>query len=182
MKKLIAIICLLSALTLAFSGCSGNDAPDGFKSVSSDSDSFKFYVPNAWTSNNSGGTASAYYSTSDYSNMSFTCMVIDPEEMDDLTEYYNISVAEFEKVLPEFELIESTPAEGEETEEPIKIAGLETIIFEYKCKVGDDIYRYKQAVTMKDDFYYIFTYTALESNYDLHLEDVDATIANIKFK
>ncbi len=180
MKKFTSIICLLFALTLLFTGCSNDGAPDGFKNVASERESFYLYVPNAWISNNTGGTASAYYSSDDTSNMSFTCLVIDPDEMDELKEYYDISVAELASVLPEFEIIEQTaPAEGEE---PLKITDKETLIFEYKCKLGEDIYRYKQAVTMKDDFFYIFTYTALEGNYEKHLEDVNATIANIKFK
>jgi hypothetical protein len=39
-----------------------------------------------------------------------------------------------------------------------------------------------QAVTMKDDFYYIFTYTSLAENYDKHLEEVNSIISYITFK
>ncbi len=181
MKKITAIICLLCALTLIFAGCSGNaEAPEGFKNVAGDSEAFHLYVPNAWTSNNTGGTASAYFSNEDRSNMSFTCLVIEPDEMDDLEEYKAITLAELERVLPEFELIEQAPLEEGQT--PLKIAGKDTLIFEYKCKLGEDVYRYKQAVTMKDDFYYIFTYTALEENYEKHLSDVDASIGYVTFK
>lgn len=180
MKKFTAIICLIATLILALTACSNNaGAPDGFQNVASERESFYLYVPNGWISNTSGGTASAYYSTTDRSNMSFTCLVIDPDEMDELEEYKAITLAELGALLGDFTVIEpSTDAEAAE----LKIDGRETIVFEYKCTVSGDTYRYKQAVTMKDDFFYIFTYTALEENYEAHLEDADATISNIKFK
>ncbi len=179
MKKITSIICLLFALTLVFTGCSNDDAPDGFKNVASDREAFYLYVPNAWIDNTSGGTVSAYYSSDDKSNMSFTCLVIDPGDMDELNEYKDITVKEL-GFLSNFEIIEpAAPAEGETA---LTIDGRETLIFEYKCTLGEDVYRYKQAVTMKDDFFYIFTYTALEADYEKHLEDVDATIGYIRFK
>ena len=55
-------------------------------------------------------------------------------------------------------------------------------IFEYECKLGDDHYRYLQAVTMKDSFFYIFTYTSLAENFDKHADAIDSIISNIKFK
>ncbi len=189
MKKFTAIICLLTALMLALTGCSNTDAPEGFQHAENEHEVFNFFVPNTWIVNNSGGTASAYYSTSDYSNMSFTRLIIDPGSMDDLAEYKAVTVAELGALLKDFVLIESsgsedtsaeTGSDGEKTE--LKIDGRETIVFEYKCTLSGKTYCYKQAVTMKDDFFYIFTYTALEENYEKHLKDVDATISNIRFK
>ncbi|MGM9643234.1 MAG: PsbP-related protein [Eubacteriales bacterium] len=180
MKKTISIICLIASLVLVLTACSNNaGAPDGFQNVASERESFYLYVPNGWISNTSGGTASAYYSTDDRSNMSFTCLVIDPDEMDELEEYKAVTIAELGEILSGFSVIE--PSTEEEAAE-LKIDGRETIVFEYKCTLSGKTYRYKQAVTMKDDFFYIFTYTALEENYDAHLADVDATISNIKFK
>ena len=39
-----------------------------------------------------------------------------------------------------------------------------------------------QAVTMKDNFFYIFTYTSLAENYDKHTAEIESIISNIKFK
>jgi methylenetetrahydrofolate--tRNA-(uracil-5-)-methyltransferase len=65
---------------------------------------------------------------------------------------------------------------------PLTIAGRETITFEYECTLSGQTYKYMQAVTMKDDFYYIFTYTSLAENYDKHLEEVNSIISYITFK
>lgn len=179
-KSLITLICLLTSLILILSGCSESSAPDGYQNVASDNESFYFYVPKTWVSNTSGGTASAYYSSDDYSNVSFTCMVIEPDEMDDLEEYKAISLAEFEALLPDFKVIEAEVSDEETA--PVTIAAKETVTFEYECTLSGQTYRYMQAVTMKDDFFYIFTYTSLAENYDKHYEEVRSIISYIDFK
>ena len=35
---------------------------------------------------------------------------------------------------------------------------------------------------MKDNFFYIFTYTSLAENYDKHTAEIEAIISNIRFK
>ena len=182
-KSLISLLSLIFALMLVLTGCSKDGAPDGYKNVANENDAFYFYVPTTWVSNTSGGTASAYYSSDDYSNVSFTCMVIDPGEMDDLAEYKAISIEELGAVLPDFKVIENNTEDAlAEEVAPLTIAGRETITFEYECTLSGQTYKYMQAVTMKDDFYYIFTYTSLAENYDKHLEEVNSIISYITFK
>lgn len=187
-KSLFTLICLLTSLLLILSGCSESEAPDGYQNVASDRESFYFYVPTTWVSNTSGGTASAYYSSDDYSNVSFTCMVIEPGEMDDLEEYKTITLTELEALLPDFKTFDTVKVTVDTSEEDnvsaalLSIDGRETITFEYECTLSDQTYRYMQAVTMKDDFFYIFTYTSLAENYDAHLEEVNQIIAYIEFK
>lgn len=184
-KSLISLTCLLFSLVLVLSGCSSDEgAPDGYQNVATDKESFYFYVPTTWVSNTSGGTASAYYSSDDYSNVSFTCMVIEPGVTDTLETYKATALKEFAEVLPAFKEVASEPKLDENGMEiaPPTIDGRETLIFEYECTLGEDNYKYKQAVTMKDDFFYIFTYTSLADNYDKHLEEIDKIIGYIKFK
>jgi hypothetical protein len=110
-------------------------------------------------------------------------MVIDPGEMDDLAEYKAISIEELGAVLPDFKVIENNTEDAlAEEVAPLTIAGRETITFEYECTLSGQTYKYMQAVTMKDDFYYIFTYTSLAENYDKHLEEVNSIISYITFK
>ena len=179
-KSLCFLICILSICTLLLSGCSDSTVPDGYQNVATDKEAFFLYVPKSWVDNTPGGIASAYYSSDDYSNVSFTCMVIDPGEMDELEEYKNISISELETVLPEFKVIEKDATE--ENVAPLTIANRETITFEYECTLGGQTYHYMQAVTMKDDFFYIFTYTSLAENYDKHLTEVNSIISYITFK
>ncbi len=183
-RSLCFLICILSLLPLVLSGCADSEIPDGYQNVATDNEAFYFYVPKSWVDNTPSGTASAYYSSDDYSNVSFTCMVIDPGEMDDLEEYKTISIEELGAILPDFKVIEKDSTEDALAEEtaPITIAGRETITFEYECTLSGQTYRYMQAVTMKDDFFYIFTYTSLAENYDKHLAEVDSIISYITFK
>ena len=183
-RTLCFLICILSLIPLVLSGCSDSETPDGYQNVATDNESFYFYVPKSWVDNTPSGTASAYYSSDDYSNVSFTCMVIDPGEMDELAEYKAISIEELGAVLPDFKLIEDEAAGDAFAEEtaPITIAGRETITLEYECTLNGQTYKYMQAVTMKDDFFYIFTYTSLAENYDSHLEEVNSIISYITFK
>ena len=183
-RSLISLICLMASLVLILSGCSKDGAPDGYQNVANENDAFYFYVPTTWVSNTSGGTASAYYSSDDYSNVSFTCMVIDPGVTDTLETYKTTALAEFAAVLPEFKEIareEKLDENGIAIPDPI-IEDKETLVFEYECKLGEDHYKYMQAVTMKDDFFYIFTYTSLAENFDKHAEEVNSIISYINFK
>ena len=183
-RSLISLICLMASLVLILSGCSKDGAPDGYKNVANENDAFYFYVPTTWVSNTSGGTASAYYSSDDYSNVSFTCMVIEPGKMDELEEYKSVSIEELGAILPDFKVIEKDTTEDALADEvaPLTIAGRETVTFEYECTLGGQTYHYMQAVTMKDDFFYIFTYTSLAENFDKHTEEVNSIISYITFK
>lgn len=183
-RSLCFLIATLTLLTLVLTGCSDKTAPDGYQNAAGDSEAFYLYVPTTWVLNNSGGTASAYYSSDDYSNVSMTCMVIDPGEMDELEEYKTITLAELESVLPDFKVIEPTIPEDvvEEDIEPLTLGGRDAISFEYECTLAGKTYRYKQVVTLKDDFFYLLTYTSLAENYDKHLETVDGIIENVTFK
>ena len=101
-----------------------------------------------------------------------------------LETYKTTALEEFTAILPEFKEIareEKLDENGVKIPDPV-IADKETLVFEYECKLGEDHYKYMQAVTMKDDFFYIFTYTSLANNYDKHVSEIEDIISNIKFK
>ena len=183
-RSLCFLISILTLLSLVLTGCADKEAPDGYQNAAGESEAFYLYVPTTWALNNSGGTASAYYSSDDFSNVSMTCMVIDPGEMDELEEYKTVTLAELEAVLPDFKVIESTVESDipEEDKKPLTLGGRDAISFEYECTLSGQTYRYMQVVTLKDDFFYLLTYTALAENYDKHLEEVSGIIENVTFK
>lgn len=183
-RSLCFLISILTLLSLVLTGCADKEAPDGYQNAAGESEAFYLYVPTTWVLNNSGGTASAYYSSDDYSNVSMTCMIIDPDEMDELEEYKTITLAELASVLPDFKVVE-TPVDSDIPEEdraPLTLGGREAISFEYECTLSGKTYRYMQVVTLKDDFFYLLTYTSLAENYDAHLEEVAGIIENVTFK
>ena len=183
-RSLCLFISLITVLTLVLSGCADKDAPEGYQNAAGESEAFYLYVPTTWVLNNSGGTASAYYSSDDYSNVSMTCMIIDPDEMDELEEYKTVTLSELEALLPDFKVIESTVDSDipEEDRKPLTLGGRDAISFEYECTLSGKTYRYMQVVTLKDDFFYLLTYTSLAENYDSHLEEVAGIIENLTFK
>ena len=210
-RSFISLTSILCLLCIILCGCSDSQAPEGYQNAASSNEAFYLYVPQAWTLNNTGGTASAYYSNADTSNVSMTCMIIEPGTMDNLDQYYDITISQLKEVLPDFktfistELLESensdttstnsdttaeTTAEST-TESPdavgevlttYQIDGRETILFEYECTLGGQTYNYMQVVTMKGDFFYVFTYCALKENYAKHINDVKEIISFISFK
>lgn len=200
-KLLTAALAALLLLTLA--SCGSTDVPDGMKSVSPESVSFNLYVPTAWADNSQSGMASAFYSSSDRSNVSMTCMVMDTDlyTLDQYAVYVDASLKE---TLPEYTLLVGSDAissgavdsaaisssaaqNGEKTQLPAgftacKMCGLDAIRFEYTAKVDGVTYHFRQIVNIKGNNFYIFTYTAEEENFDAHLEEVEAIVAEIKFK
>ena len=104
MKKIIAVLLAISALlsVLVLSGCSvsGVEVPDGMKIVSSENEAFYLFVPISWVSNDSSGTASAYYSDADRSNVSMTCMASD--QVMNIDDYVALCRAELEAVIPNY--------------------------------------------------------------------------------
>lgn len=224
-KKIISTLSLLAILALVFTGCSDDSAPEGFKNVAGENDAFFLYVPTTWISNASGGTASAYYASSDTSNVSMTCMLMASGAMS-LEDYYTESVKSLSALLPEFTLVEATKTESDSTDtqadsttaEPsdstaspasegsaedtaaedtatgtttpdgspapteTKLGGYDAIRFEYTASLDGKTYHYLQVVTVKNDMFYLVTYTALEENFAAHLADVNAIIGYVTFK
>lgn len=176
MKKIIAVLLAISALlsVLVLSGCSvsGVEVPDGMKVVSSENEAFYLFVPISWVSNDSSGTASAYYSDADRSNVSMTCMASD--QVMNIDDYVALCRAELEAVIPNY-------APAGEIEDAV-LGGRNGKSFDYTASIGDVNYKYRQIVVIYNNLFYIFTYTSTPEGFDLHINEVENIISKIRFK
>lgn len=168
----LALAALLSALLTA--GCSTSDVevPDGMKLVSSESEAFYLFAPVTWASNDSSGTASAYYSDADRSNVSMTCMA--PSENMSLDDYVTVCQKELEAYIPNYAPV------GEVSD--TVLGGKNGKCFDYTASIGDTNYKYRQIVVINSNMFYIFTYTSTPEGFDAHIEDVEKIISKIQFK
>lgn len=176
MKKIVVSILIISALLLPalLCGCktAAVEVPSGMKIVSSDADAFYLFVPMTWVTNTSSGSASAYYSDKDRSNVSMTCMV--SEDVTTVEAYIEKCKAELAVVFDSF-----TPV-GEVTD--VVIGERNGKSFEYTAKIGETEYKYRQAVVIYKNLFYILTYTSTPEGFDLHTAEVDDIISKVRFK
>lgn len=172
MKRIITVL-LCAVMMLCAVSCSGSDVPDGMRLASSENEAFYLYVPEGWTVNTSGGTASAYYTSADRSNVSMTCMLQD-DGLTTLEEYETFCREQFTSSLPGY------AADGESSS--VKLGGQDAVSFEYTATVGKINYKYRQVVTLYKDIFYILTFTSTAENYKSHVEDVAEIVASVVFK
>ena len=195
-KKLqLVLVTALCALLLLLSSCGGSDVPAGMKSVSPASVSFELFVPTTWVDNSQSGMASAYFSSDDRANVSMTCIVMD-SDLSTLEQYAVYADASLKEALPGYALIVSSTAvesgaiassAAEEPQYPAgvtacKFCGLNAFSFEYTAKMEGKEYHFCQIVTAKSTSFYVFTYTAEKENYDLHVDEVNSIVENVRFK
>ncbi len=179
MKKFIALF-LIFATIFAISSCGEpSEVPDGMMLLENDKVTYTLYIPNAWTVDVADGVSAAY--ASDKSNISLMTMQWSSASYDSLEEYCNNYYKNIKATLQNVSEVEaykdnqyfgSLPAlkyvytigpdaeEGKETEPKYKFMQ----IFSYDT-TGQ---------------VYIFTYTALEANYDTHTTAVSKIVENFK--
>ena len=172
-RSILPVILTLAALALVFTSCADSDVPDGMIRASVEADSFDFFVPKGWTVNTGTGTASAYYSSSDRSNVSFVAMVVEAD-MSDFDEYIEKADQSFSSVLPGYTGI----SERQET----TMCGSPAVSFEYSATVDGVEWRFMQTVTARGHSFYILTYTAEADKYESHLDSVKQITENVRFK
>jgi len=200
--KITKILSLIFAIILCLSllsSCGETDVPDGYYSVSPEASSFNLYVPKSWYDNSASGTASAYYSSSDKSNVSMVAMIADAD-YDTLEDYLVFADANLAIALNGYELVISSAVDSsavdssatdssavkssaiELASRDTKLAGLNAKEFEYKASLNGLTYRFKQIVALRSTTFYVLTYTAQDSVYESHLDEVNEIASYVTFK
>lgn len=177
MKKMIAVLLCVCSL-ICFAGCS-SEIPKNMTSAASENEAFNFYVPKSWAVNTSGGTASAFFSATDRSNVSMTCMLAE-EGFSTLKDYTDKAIASYREILPEFDGVVMLP--GEEGHSGVKLGGEEAAWMTYTAVLDGVHYKYMQLVCLHGGMFYVFTYTSTVENYDSHADELDQILTYISFK
>lgn len=181
MKKVIsAILAIITVATVALltASCGEKDAsaPDGMVKASAENIGYSFYVPSSWKCDVASGATTAYYSSSDASNvsvMSFSAKNTDftaDSWWDGFLEDFNNTYSEFELISTEEAALDSSGAKK----------------YVYTGKLGEVTYKFMQVVTVKKESLsapqiIIFTYTSVPDIFDSHLDDVQKMLDNFKF-
>lgn len=147
------------------------DVPEGMKLASSKERPYMLFAPDDWSIDDSGQITNVY--TADRSNL--TVQFIMPSEAEHSVEaYWKTCMKKYENILTEI-------TEGESSLQTV--GGIEgSMVGTFSGKSGGVEYKFKQAIVLKGEVYYIITYTAKAENYDAHIDDVNQMIEHFKVK
>ncbi len=164
LKIALVIVLLLFAAALASCGNSNDPyaPPTGMISATDEQADFCLYVPDEWQIDYSTAAAGAYFSASDPSSVSV--MAWDLEYTDTtIDDWWATNVDEVNVVFDNFNL---------ESEENITLSEVYGKKYTYTASLGNFNYKIMQAACIKGSSVYLFTYTSVPENYDLHTEEV----------
>lgn len=196
MKKTISLIVVFVICIMSLVSCSKADdyVPAGYKKASNKNADYDLFVPAGWTVDISTGVTTAY--AADKSNISFvgfelddTMIRFDPvtpddedepsddgEELDIKTvdDYWKYYESTFSSTFSDMEYL----INGEN----MLLSGIEAKKYAYKATVTEIEYVFLQVVALKNKTVYVFTYTAKESLYESHLEEVEEMLGYLSIK
>ncbi len=149
-------------------------APAGMKVAFGKDVAYCFYVPEAWEIRLDDGIYGAYL-PSDGSSVSVTPYLPAVENMS-VGDYFAMSRSMMEKMAGAggFTLISDS--------EKVDLGGRESTVFEFTWTIGGVTYHYRQYIAAYKSMLYSFTYTATETAYGAHLEDVERMVAEFRFR
>lgn len=168
MKK--TVILLLALLMLA--GCAKDKSvPDNMQLASREDVTYCLYVPKTWNVNTDSGVSSAYYSSSDSSNVSVMTYYPEAESMS-IDDYWKLSETEYQTAFAGYNLISS---------DTTLLGGRKAGKYTFDLTIGEEQVRMMQVVAAYDSMFYIFTYTSAPETFDSHLEEVQTIVDNFTF-
>ena len=146
------------------------NAPEGYQIASSDKYEFRFYVPITWTVQRRTYNPKAYYSPTDFSNVTINTVKADEYVYDGKT-YWE-----------EFTSITSFEISDVVIDENAKMGGYDAYGVEFTEKISGATYKVKQVFLSVNSTIYVFTYTSTKANYAMHLDDVNTMLEMFEFK
>ena len=177
-KKIISLILAVSLCAALLCSCNKKDEeiPDGMQLVTSDFMDSKFFVPNDWTPEITTGTLVA--KTDDNSNVSVQKMTPSGSysSADNYfrTDYFPKLTSTFKNiVLLEEECSIENQTFGKEENGAVK--------YVYTVESDSSTYKIMQYFSVYSGYLYILTYTAEESVFADHLEDVSSIVKNFVY-
>jgi hypothetical protein len=179
MKKIISLL-LITATIFALASCGGDKTvPDGMQLVNNDKQTYTLFVPETWTVDVTDGISSAY--ANDRSNISLMTMQWSSSQYSSLEEYcaqyYKDIAATFKNVSAIEEYKENQYFGTLPALKFVYTIGPDAVEGQQASSASNMKYKFMQIFTFGEDGQvYIFTYTALEKNYESHLKSVNIII------
>lgn len=176
MKKILSLClaCILLALSLVACGKDEIDTPP-YTQLASDPTVVDFYlfVPDNWTVDISTGTATAYYSINDPTNI---CATLNQLTVVNTEDPYGAYFASFSK---QFADVFGDP-EGVETSN-LLLDGHDARQYVYTAAFGGIEYKFWQVVCIRQGRVYTVTYSSTVENYEKHAADMQEALGNFRF-
>lgn len=170
MKK-IAVL-LLALLMLA--GCAKNEdgVPENMQLASRADVTYCLYVPKTWNVNTDSGVSSAYYSSTDSSNVSVMSYYPEAESMS-IDDYWKLTEAEYQTAFTGYSLIST---------ETTLLGGRKAGKYTFDLTIGEEQVRMMQVIAAYDSMFYVFTYTSAPETFDSHIQEVQTIVDNFTFR
>ncbi len=146
------------------------NTPEGYQIASKDKYEYRLYVPLTWTVQRRSYNPSAYYSTTDLSNVSLMTFVR-TEKITDGKAYWDNYAENCDYELSDIVINEDA-----------KMGEYPAMDVEYTVTISGIAYKMKQVFLTTNDMIYIFTYTSNELNFDKHIADVNKMVEMFEFK
>ncbi len=173
MKLILFAVVLTFALSISSCEKKGDfSAPAGMITASDEKADFYLYVPDDWTVDLSTKAAGAYYSESDPSSVSVISWELENTDTS-LDEWWEINIGDVELVFDNVNI---------EAEENITVDEIYGKKYIYTASLGEFEYKIMQVACIKNSVVYVFTYTSVAENFDLHTDDVNLMLEYLIIK
>ena len=176
MKKILSLclICVLLASTLVACNKDEIEMPP-YTQLASDPSIVDFYlfVPDNWTVDMSTGTATAYYSVNDPTNICATLgQLTSTNKEDPYGAYFESFRKQFADVFGDPESVETAT---------LLLDGHDARQYVYTSTFGGIEYKFWQVVCIRQGRVYTVTYSSTVDNYEKHAADMQEALGNFRF-
>ncbi len=177
-KKILSFVLAISVCALLLCSCNKNtdDVPDGMQLISSDYMDCKFFIPNDWTPEISTGVLVA--KASDNSNVSIQKM--NPSgSYSSADEYFRTDY--FPKITNTYKTVTLLEEESSVENQKFGTIGNGAVKYVYTVESDGSTYKIMQYFSVYSGYLYILTYTAEQSVFGEHLEEVASIVNNFVY-
>lgn len=177
-KKIISAVLMfaMTALLLCSCGNKNSEIPSGMKLLGSDFVNYKFYIPDDWIPDITTGVLTA--KTNDNSNVSMQTMT-PSGSYKNADEYFRTDY--YAKVQSTFKNTALIEEECSTENQRFGKQQIGCVKYVYTAESDGVTYKILQYFTLNSGYLYIFTYTAAESVFSEHLEEVSSMVQNFVF-
>ena len=177
-KKILSLMLALCFCALILCSCNkqNDEIPDGMQLVTSEYFDSKFFVPSDWTPEITTGTLVA--KASDNSNVSIQKMAASGSYAS-ADDYFRTDY--FPKITTTFKTVTLLEEECSVENQKFGTVNNGAVKYVYVLESDGSVYKIMQYFSLYSGYLYILTYTAEQSVFDEHLEDVASIVSNFVY-